>query len=157
MELSKKALKVAGIVALSIVALFVLVKIYQFTTPEFSLTYSKMQLKIVVIVAIFYGTLSYFITNSAVKSEVSFKKRWQWAFYVFGWLSGVANILFWLIMLALHTVHNYGEPFFNKQFHRRVYVWGIVAAIILALALTLVFVSGGFDEYRIWAKSLYRI
>ena len=70
-----------------------------------------------------------------IKNKVNFK-WWQWIFYVIGWIAGFANLLFWLIM---YMGHNYGDPFFNKDFHRRVYIWGIVVAILLAIFIPLIF------------------
>jgi len=82
-----------------------------------------------------FGGITFPISKSAIKNKVNFK-WWQWIFYVIGWIAGFANLLFWLIM---YMGHNYGDPFFNKDFHRRVYIWGIVVAILLAIFIPLIF------------------
>ncbi len=59
---------------------------------------------------------------------------WQWLFYVIGWFTGVLNLLFWVIMVIAHIKSDWGEKFFNKKFHRRVYIWGIAATVVYAIA-----------------------
>lgn len=72
-----------------------------------------------------FGGISYLISRSVVRNKITFK-WWQWLVYIVGWLVGAWNLVFWLIMYGIHMAKNYGEPFFNKDFHRIVYVWGIV-------------------------------
>lgn len=77
-------------------------------------------------------------------------KWWQWIFYVLGWVFGVGNLLFWMIMSGLHLTNNYGDPFFNNDFHRRVYVWGIVTTSLFLVAIlfltTLSFIPSSYYE-----------
>ena len=62
---------------------------------------------------------------------------WKWVPYILGWFFGAANLLFWLIMAILHIACNRKEPFFNKDFHRRVYIWGLVVIVLIVLGLGL--------------------
>jgi len=69
-------------------------------------------------------------------------KLYQKVFYVIGIGSGVLNIGFWIIMGALNNYYNFDEPFFNKDFHRRVYKWGIfIFLLIIAFILFLIYLS----------------
>lgn len=77
-----------------------------------------------------FGGVTFLISKSAIKNELHFK-WWQWLFYLIGWLVGFANLLFWLIISGIYLANNYGEPFFNKDFHKRVYIWGIIITILL--------------------------
>lgn len=56
-------------------------------------------------------------------------KGFQWIFYIFGWIVGAGNLLFWAIMVILHFANN-DKSFFGPQFHRRVYIWGIIMLIL---------------------------
>jgi len=91
-----------------------------------------------VVGGLIFGGITFLISKSAIKNKINFK-WWQWIFYVIGWIAGFANLLFWIIMYAAYLMHNYGDPFFSKDFHRRVYVWGIVITILMILVIPLVF------------------
>lgn len=71
--------------------------------------------------------------NKSSKEKEPVIKGWKWIFYIIGWLTGVLSPLFWMIMIALHLTKNYGEPFFNKDFHKRVFYWGIVMTVIYSI------------------------
>jgi hypothetical protein len=62
----------------------------------------------------------------------------EWIFYIFGWITGITSLLFWVIMLLLYAIVDKGGPFFNNAFHRRVLIWGYVMGIIYAVLLLLV-------------------
>jgi hypothetical protein len=64
-------------------------------------------------------------------------KGWKWIFYIYGWMSGATNLLFWAIMLILFLV-NKEKEFISNKFHQRVYVWGLVMGIITVAILVLV-------------------
>jgi len=85
-----------------------------------------------------FGGIAFLISKSTLKNQIQLK-WWQWIFYVIGWIAGFANILFWLIMYCLHMAHDYGSPFFGKEFHRRVYVWGIVVTFLMVILIPLMF------------------
>lgn len=82
----------------------------------------------------FYGGLAFLICRSYIKHEVSFK-RFSKEVYIFGWVVGVLNPLFWLIMSLIYLVKDYGEPFISKKFHQRVYWWGLIIGILFIALL----------------------
>ncbi len=92
-----------------------------------------------VIGGLIIGGITFLISKSAIKNKINFK-WWQWVFYIIGWVVGFANLLFWIIMYVAYLMHNYGDPFFSKDFHRRVYIWGIIITIILALTILLILI-----------------
>jgi hypothetical protein len=109
----------------------------------FSLENILLALVGAIIAGLPFFIITLIITN-VIKSVKENDKKfpitgWKWVFYILGWLFGFLNLLFWLIMYALHMANNYGDPFFNKDFHRRVYIWGIVITILIISALVMVF------------------
>lgn len=91
-----------------------------------------------IIAGLTFGGFAFLVSKLAIKSKIQFN-LWQWFFYVLGWMFGFANLLFWFIMYGTHMFKNYGEPFFNRDFHRRVYIWGIAVTILLLSSLSLIF------------------
>lgn len=81
-----------------------------------------------------WALIAYVLTLAFISEKPKFA-WWQWVFYVVGWVSGALNLLFWLIMLVIHSAKEYGDPFFNKAFHKRVVVWGMVVSTLVILAL----------------------
>jgi hypothetical protein len=64
----------------------------------------------------------------------------KWIPYIIGWATGVFSLLFWLIMVVANYVYNKNDPFFNNDFHRRVYYWGLVfTALIFVAIVSIVF------------------
>jgi hypothetical protein len=90
-----------------------------------------------IVIGLIVGSLSYFISSSTMKSKVEFK-WWQWILYVIGWLFGVANLFFWLIMFA--NFRNQ-RPFFGKKFHKGVYFWGIFVLCSFSFIYIIAFLS----------------
>lgn len=88
-----------------------------------------------IIGAIMFGTFAFFAGRALIRlsGKVSFK-WWQWIFYVFGWFTGFLNLLFWAIVIILHFTNDKGLPFFNKKFHERVLVWGMVTGGLVILS-----------------------
>ncbi|MBT5023025.1 hypothetical protein HOK51_05175 [Candidatus Woesearchaeota archaeon] len=129
-KLTEKALKVASIFA---VIFFLIPFIVNWMEANFieGLTNG-------IVGGLIFGGIAFLISKSTIKNKVTFK-WWQWIFYVLGWMFGFANLLFWLIMYGIHMSKNYGDPFFNKDFHRRVYIWGIVITIIVIASVSLIF------------------
>lgn len=84
-----------------------------------------------------FGGITFLISKSAIKNKINLK-WWQWIFYVIGCIGGFINPLFWLVMAVIHQTHNYGYPFFSKDFHRRTYIWGIVVTILIVIFVPLV-------------------
>ena len=76
------------------------------------------------------------ITNLLIDDQPL--KWWQWIFYIIGWITGITNLVFWIIMYGLHEANNHGEPFFNKDFHQRVYQWGWAITILLVIVIILI-------------------
>ncbi len=83
-----------------------------------------------------FGSITFLISRSVIKNKVNFK-WWQWILYFIGWITGIFNLTFWLIMYVAHLIYDYEEPFFNKKFHQRVYKWGLVMSIVLILIIVL--------------------
>lgn len=129
-ETKQKAVKIAFIVIVISFVFGVTINWLEKTLPEGYLSSLAGSL--------IFGLIAFFSSKSAIKNKVEFK-WWQWIFYIMGWLAGFANLLFWLIMYGIHMACNYGDPFFSKDFHRRVYVWGIVITIILIIFTPLIF------------------
>ncbi len=129
-KLTKRALKVASIFA-------VVFFLFPFITNWIEVNFIE-GLTNGIVGGLIFGGITFLISRSAIKNKVTFK-LWQWAFYALGWLFGFANLLFWLIMCGIHMSKNYGNPFFNKDFHMRVYVWGIVITIIILALVSLIF------------------
>ena len=63
-------------------------------------------------------------------------KSWQWPFYIFGWLS-IFNLLFWLVQVIVYLVKHRNEDFFNEDFHKIVFYFGLVELILLGIFLIL--------------------
>lgn len=53
--------------------------------------------------------------------------------YIFGWITGIGNLIFWLVHIILYFSHNKGEFFFNNDFHFRTYVWGVVMLVLTGI------------------------
>lgn len=85
------------------------------------------------IVVWLFMLLFYFPVKAVLNFELNFT-WYQWIFYVFGWLIGFFNLLFWLIMIITHNGYDFGDRFFSKGFHRRVYKWGFYVTIILVIS-----------------------
>ena len=66
-------------------------------------------------------------------------KGWKMIFYAFGWLTGVLNLLFWLLMAIFYFAKDKdeGKPFFNPDFHKRVFWWGVVIAVLIVVLILL--------------------
>lgn len=60
-------------------------------------------------------------------------KGWKWIFYIIGWL-GVLNVAFWIYQVVAYALYNSEDKFFTNHFHRRVFNWGILITITIALA-----------------------
>lgn len=90
-----------------------------------------------IIASLIWGFSAYFISISYKKRQVKFK---HWMLYVIGWIWGLFNPIFWFIMILAHLQYNWGEPFFNARFHKRVYYFGIfVFATILIILISFIF------------------
>lgn len=89
------------------------------------------------------GAISFLVARSAIRNKLKLK-WWQWIFYVIGWWFGFGNIFFWFIMFVLHILKNKGQPIDNLDFHKRVYVWGIVVCILILVTIGLTFVIQTF-------------
>ncbi len=114
------------------VAVFLVVFIFSIyvsiTEDDSSVIFGGLAVAFVLAIIVFY------ITKSFMKSKIQFTKL-QWVFYIWGLMTGIGNLLFWTIMYFAYSMYNYGEPFFNKDFHRRVEIWGKVLAILFAIGL----------------------
>jgi hypothetical protein len=64
-------------------------------------------------------------------------KGWRLIFYLIGWILGALNVAFWLIMVILYGIKDTGKPFFNPNFHKRVFLWGIFYPLFILLLLIL--------------------
>ena len=62
-------------------------------------------------------------------------KGWKWIFYIFGWLNGALNLGFWIIMYLTYMVQDWGDPFFNNRFHKRVVIWGYITSVAWLLMI----------------------
>ena len=82
--------------------------------------------------SVFSITIIYYFLKNNSKQTDKFR-WWEIIFYIIGWLVGILSPLFWLIMLGIHQAKNYGQPFINKDFHRRVYIWGMVLSTIFVI------------------------
>jgi len=65
-------------------------------------------------------------------------KGWQWIFYIFGLVTGILSILFWLLMVILYFSIDKSGPFFNAKFHKRVFWWGVVMSVFVFIILLLI-------------------
>ncbi|MBD3318845.1 hypothetical protein GF342_02960 [Candidatus Woesearchaeota archaeon] len=64
-------------------------------------------------------------------------KGFTWVWYIFGWITGAGNALFWLIMALLY-MNKKEKKFFNNNFHKRVAIWGMIMAIASVALLFLI-------------------
>lgn len=78
--------------------------------------------------------LSSLLCKVILKNETNFK-WWQWVFYIIGWIFWIANILFWIVLSIIYSIKDKEMPYFNKNFHIRVYYRWIIAIIILLIWL----------------------
>jgi len=64
-----------------------------------------------------------------------YPKSWQWFFYILGWFFGTLTIVFWLMMYMAYST--YDKPknltFFNPNFHKRVYLFGLITTIVIII------------------------
>ncbi len=60
---------------------------------------------------------------------------WKWIFYVWGWLTGALNLTFWLMQVIFYFITDKGKPFFNDNFHKRVFWWGVFTATLWTVSL----------------------
>jgi hypothetical protein len=63
-------------------------------------------------------------------------ESWQWPFYIFGWLN-IFSLLFWLVQVIVYLVKHRNEDFFNEDFHKIVFYFGLVELILLGVFLIL--------------------
>ena len=114
------------------VAVFLVVLIFSIcvstTEDDSSVIFGGLAVAFVLAILVFY------ITKSLMKSKIQFTKL-QWAFYIWGLVTGIGNLLFWAIMYFAYSMYDYGDPFFSKAFHRRVEIWGKVQAILFAIGI----------------------
>ena len=50
-------------------------------------------------------------------------------------------------LFVIPDEENFGDPFFNKDFHRRVYIWGIFITIIEILIIFVVYFYFGESSF----------
>jgi len=64
---------------------------------------------------------------------------WQWLFYILGWFFGTLTIVFWFMMYMAYSTYDKPEKlkFFNPNFHRRVYLFGLITSITLIILSTI--------------------
>lgn len=65
--------------------------------------------------------------------------------YVFGWVFGVFNLVFWWVVLIAGVLSGNKHEFIDSTLHKIVYIWGwimIVLLIIAAIALMVVLLLG---------------
>ena len=76
-------------------------------------------------------------------------KGYEWIFYVFGWLTGAGNVLFWLFQIIAFLMRE-ERSFIGPQFHRRVFYWGIAMSLLVLLGLVfmmfMIFVMFAFSH-----------
>ncbi|MGV8141335.1 MAG: hypothetical protein ACP5NW_02750 [Candidatus Woesearchaeota archaeon] len=98
-----------------------------------------------IIIGAIFGGISFLITRSLL--NCNFELRWyQWIFYVIGWISGIMNILFWIIMYAIRLSKE-EESFVNRNFHKRVFWFGVVITLIYAVIIILMIALNLFNQY----------
>ena len=68
-----------------------------------------------------------------MQNLTGYKKIIAWI----GFITGIFNLFFWLIMIALYYIKDYGDPLFNNKFYTRCYYWGIVTIFIFSIAILL--------------------
>lgn len=63
-------------------------------------------------------------------------RGWQWIFYVIGWITGVFQPLFWIIIGLSYLIMDRPKEikFLNKKLHERVFYWGCAVFIIMWLS-----------------------
>lgn len=59
----------------------------------------------------------------------------KWIPYVIGWIFGVFNLMFWLILLIVGVLSKDKHRFIDKTFHEVVYVYGVVCIGIILMIL----------------------
>ena len=64
-------------------------------------------------------------------------KGWQWIFYIFGWITGVFNLIFWGIFIQVYA--NKDKKTFKTRLHKAVLYWGIGWSMFLLIFLLLLF------------------
>lgn len=55
--------------------------------------------------------------------------------YVIGWILGVFNIIFWIILLVAGLASENKHKFIDYTLHKIVYIYGIVMIILIVLIL----------------------
>ena len=67
----------------------------------------------------------------------------EWIFYVWGWITGALNAIFWVYQVVLYLAKNNGQYFFGDPFHRRVFYWGIFTAVVFGFVLLILLLVFG--------------
>ena len=84
--------------------------------------------------------LLYLPIRIIIETELNFT-WWQKTFYIIGWIFGVFNIGFWIIMIITHNAFDFGNKFFGEGFHRRVYKWGIFVSLLIIFWVFFLFIN----------------
>lgn len=86
--------------------------------------------------SIFVFFVSYFIIRSYIKTKTNLK-YWQLIFYIIGWVVGLFNVFFWLMIAGIYLYDIKGK-LFSKRTHKGIYIFGIIAVCFIAMWLLLV-------------------
>jgi len=142
-ESMRLALKYTGILALGFFIYSFILEILIRGEPITILNLDYVLGLLILAVIVYFHILIF----SKMKVEVRKKKykspinKWyEWLFYIIGLILGVSSPAFWIYAYYGYLQNDNEENLVNKNqiFHRRVYRFGIVIGILLAISFTII-------------------
>lgn len=86
------------------------------------------------------------------KKRKSFPEGFEWIFYIVGWVAGVFNLVFWILLLVFGLLSKDKHRFIDDDLHRIVYYWGIFVVIVSLFLLMIMILLAllGFSMFGSW-------
>ncbi|MFC1648550.1 hypothetical protein ACFL1B_03745 [Nanoarchaeota archaeon] len=81
-----------------------------------------------------FAIMALFILITELKSEMFPIRSWKWIFYCIGFVTSLYTVVFWVILIIKSLFDH--EGFFSEKLHKRIFRFGIIASIAMALGLT---------------------
>ncbi len=94
--------------------------------------------------------------NEKKKKKVTSENKFpingiKWVPYIAGWIFGVFNLVFWIIIAIVGVLSKNKHKFIDEDIHTVVMIWGIFVLILITLALAIIFtlIAFGFVMFLV--------